>query len=72
MEGVLVCGLSQQDIDSPEVGLPVEDGILVIDALIVDMQLVEVLGILEVVLIACGLQEHSEWSEMTTRQSNLP
>ena len=57
MEGVCVGCLSQQDIEAPEVRLPIEDIALVIDALIVDVQLVEVLSVLEVVLISSGLQK---------------
>ena len=57
MEGVCVGCLSQEDVETPEVRLPIEDIALVIDALIVDVQLVEVLSILEVVLISSGLQK---------------
>ena len=57
MEGVCVGGLSQKNIEAPEVGLPIEDVALVIDTLIVDVQLVEVLCILEVVLVTSSLQD---------------
>lgn len=57
MEGVCVGGLSQKNVEAPEVGLPVEDVVLVIDSFIVDVQLIEVLCILEVILVARSLQK---------------
>lgn len=56
VEGVQVSCLGKQHIDAPEVRLPVKDGVLVIDTLVVDVQLVEVLCIYEVVLVASSLQ----------------
>jgi hypothetical protein len=55
VESVPVGCLSHQDIEAPEVRLPIEDGIGIVDALVVDVQLVEIGGIAQVVGIACRL-----------------
>ena len=55
--GVLIGCLSQQDIEAPVVSHPIEDVVGVKRALVVDMQLVEVCGILQVVFVTSGLQD---------------
>ena len=56
MVGFLIGRLGQQDVQAPVVGDPVEDVVGVQRALVIDVQLIEVGGIFQVVLVSCRLQ----------------